>query len=441
MKLCSYKECSIIINEKTGRWISMKYPNDLDHKKTIRINSVDELDKYFPEKIVRYIRLNYDMLNQEHIQNEVENGKVLIILTSNVCNLSCEYCYMSSGNKGELISTQMIIRIIDSLIEYRGNDQFKVLFQGGEPMLSFSEIREAVEYYKKLGSNLNFSIQSNGTIMTKSMIKFFKDNNISLGISHDGSSNKENIGRFNDNCVNKKIEGTKENLEKSNIPFGILSVVSNNNVDNLYSFYLEESSNNRGVSFNPLYPIGKGSVLSDLVVNLNKYTELNKSIVNNTINKNFQMNKKPFEICYEGNLRVLRDRVFYRNFHSSVCTKSPCGAGTETITVDFNGYIYPCTYYYSLFDNSNKIGTIDNLKTAFINGQNCKAKERRCENISICSDCAFAVFCGGGGCTGAINNSSEVLAESPYCEYYKEIIPYMIVKSMESLNTLVLKNF
>jgi len=77
---------------------------------------------------------------------------------------------------------------IFNIVEYRTYKQLGIAFYGGEPILNFDLIREIIEYARKIFKDwsLFFSMTTNGTIIDINIIRFLKENDVSLCISLDG---------------------------------------------------------------------------------------------------------------------------------------------------------------------------------------------------------------------------------------------------------------
>lgn len=113
---------------------------------------------------------------------------------SQACNMSCKYCYAEGGNFGKeilLMSEETALRSVDYLFEKtKGVQDIGIIFFGGEPLLNFKVIKEAVRYSrelaKKTGQRVGYSLTTNGTIMNDEIIEFLCRNRFGLKVSMDG---------------------------------------------------------------------------------------------------------------------------------------------------------------------------------------------------------------------------------------------------------------
>lgn len=126
----------------------------------------------------------------------------LIINPTLNCNFKCWYCYESKTNKAimPLSVLQNVNKFIENTIPlYAG---FHLSFFGGEPLLGYKKIvKPLIEYANTLckanGTNLTVSFTSNGYLIRRDMMQFFKDNHVSnFQITLDGNKDLHNQTRY-----------------------------------------------------------------------------------------------------------------------------------------------------------------------------------------------------------------------------------------------------
>ena len=147
----------------------------------------------------------------------------VILKTSERCNLACTYCYYFFGGdesykKRPPIIAMETVKQIGKFLRDGAHDHdidvIEIVFHGGEPMLqkprlfdqSCTILRTALE---ATPTRLNFSIQTNGTIISDEWIEVLNKHDVSIGISIDGP--KEYNDRYR---IDLRGRGSYESVEK-----------------------------------------------------------------------------------------------------------------------------------------------------------------------------------------------------------------------------------
>ena len=122
----------------------------------------------------------------------------IVLNVTNQCNLSCGYCYeysedriTPSGGKPKYMSDDVAQASIDTLMrESAGRKAVHVTFFGGETLLNFPLMEAAVGYAKhkasEHGKTVDFSLTTNATLLTESIVDFLAENRFGVTVSIDG---------------------------------------------------------------------------------------------------------------------------------------------------------------------------------------------------------------------------------------------------------------
>jgi uncharacterized protein len=121
------------------------------------------------------------------------------------CNLSCSYCYVyemedpSWRELPRLMSpavTKMVAKRIDEHVRGHDLSSVDVILHGGEPLLAgtgwLTELTELLR--AQISAEVNFTVQTNGTLLRQPMLETLKDLGIRVGVSLDGDA--EATGRY-----------------------------------------------------------------------------------------------------------------------------------------------------------------------------------------------------------------------------------------------------
>lgn len=139
------------------------------------------------------------------------------ISINNRCNLNCTYCHFHEKKKYIQEVEMDVITILDNItsyIEMNNIALFKLGFVGnGEPLLDFEKLREYILHigaYLKDGRIAAYTI-SNGLLVDRGKLEFFKEYNVNVGFSIDGIPDVHNKYRCGTHeCIMEKINLCKE---------------------------------------------------------------------------------------------------------------------------------------------------------------------------------------------------------------------------------------
>lgn len=161
---------------------------------------------------------------------------------SSDCNLNCEYCYVFnhvdkiSHYLPNLMSFDTINLLIERLKEYQSKynlDEMLLVFHGGEPLLMghnrFSEVLKLISSELSDIVKLGFSVQTNGSLLTKQYATLFKEFNVSVSVSIDGPKKYHDIYRIDKKGIGsweRVIKGIKEIQKYPELFSGTISVIN-----------------------------------------------------------------------------------------------------------------------------------------------------------------------------------------------------------------------
>lgn len=316
----------------------------------------------------------------------------LVKPASSLCNLKCGYCFYCDEastrekNHKSVMDINTAENLIKKMFDFCGeNSALTFMFQGGEPLIAglefFEKFTQAAERLKTEGSIINYSLQTNGTLITEEFCKFFKEHNFLVGVSVDGD--KELHDKLRSQSFDKAMHGI-ELLKKHNVDFNILSVITaETDAAELFDFYMR--NNFRDVQ--PIYcldPLGGEKA---------EYSLGARQLA--------RFKKRFFNLWFS---EVSKGNHFYvRDFDNllSLLTKGraeQCGASgrcNAQLVVEADGTCYPCDFY--CLDEYECL----NINSASINDiLNCEGLKKFFEydeaKNSLCPTCPVKSVCGGG---------------------------------------------
>lgn len=352
-----------------------------------------------------------------------------VIKLTDGCNLSCGYCYISGGEYAQKMSIDTLMEVVSQMSCY-AEPELVLYLHGGEPLLCFSMIREMVTRLQSQKSQkpIRLRLQTNGTLITAEHAQFFRSEKIAVGISLDGYEELHNVWRHYRNGKGSFADVWRgiSILKEHNVDFGVLVVVTKANIKYLaeiLDFFKDNSI--YSVCMNPLIPRGRGSGIErNAQVTSEEYFNGMKAVVDWLINYNRTADKE--KTMKERNIKwLVRHLTTLKRDY--MCFRSPCGAGTSTLSFDINGDFYVCDDFCR--DARFKIGNIfdGDIRDMVRNSPAVKqVKQRNVMRIPKCSKCNWKLIC-CGGCSGlAFYTYNSLLRETPLCGYFKRMIPYLI---------------
>lgn len=339
---------------------------------------------------------------------------IMIKPASSLCNLRCKYCFycdvaanrevFSLGKMNEATAE----KLIKDALSFADGASVAFAFQGGEPLLAgldyYKFFVSAVKEHNKNSSEIFYSIQTNGTLVTDEWAKFFTENKFLVGLSLDGDyeGNRFRVNADGQNAYYKIIAAASK-LKKHGTEFNILTVLTGYCADNaqrIYKYF--RSQGFKYIQFIPcLRPMGD-KTQSELYMTTKQYADF--------LIRTFNLYVKDF---VRGNYISIRQ---FDNYVRMFLGEKPeqCGLMghcTHQFVCEGNGNIYPCDFYCT---DKWCLGNINEAALKeMANGK--KAFEFIKESLTVpekCKQCKFYPLCRSGGCKR--NKES-----ADYCESYK----------------------
>lgn len=245
-----------VINMNEDDQITYSEQNHIN--KAVLKKELEELKSYLKPLEGERILLGDPTMNSKEL--EEFNMNVLLINTTEECNLRCTYCYFGGlydetrEHRNINNTFEELKPIIEKFIKSNENvskdKQRAIYFFGGEPLLNYKLIKEVVEYISSFSkennidtSNILYQIATNGTLLNKEKMKFFIENNVYINVSMDGPNhdlyrlNKSGGGTLK--TVTKKLEWAYKNYPDYYMKnIGIVCVITPPfDIAKLYNFF------------------------------------------------------------------------------------------------------------------------------------------------------------------------------------------------------------
>lgn len=340
---------------------------------------------------------------------------IMVKPASSLCNLRCKYCFYSDVSDTREVRSFGIMNestadnLIKKALQFADGENISFTFQGGEPLLAglpfYHHFLNKLNAENQKNSKVFLSIQTNGTLINDAWAKFFRANNILVGLSLDGDFNNNGF-RVDENGKNAfhKVIAAAEKLKKHNVDFNILTVLTGrcaDNIDDIYSFF--KKMDFKYLQFIPcLRPFGDKSE-NELFMTSKQYE--------NFLIKCFQHYADDFSSGTYTSIRYFDNLVrLYLRQSPEQC--GMCGYCSRQFVAEGNGNIYPCDFYCTdewLLGNINT----DDFETLANSDTAMRFLKESLDIDEKCKKCEYYALCRGGGC-------KRNRQDRDYCDAYKK---------------------
>lgn len=370
--------------------------------------------------------LNSDALNDLKLWNasisndvvDISSGKAtslqsISINVTQVCNLACTYCAAGGdgtyGDPVKKISVDRTIPQLKMLMEKaQAGSLFQINFLGGEPLLYADGIRVIAEVARTLADRMNirvqFSMVTNGTLLTESNIALINDLQAAVTVSIDGDAtvNDQRRPSLSGKGVTEKVVAGIQRLVAQRtdlVRVGVSGVFGPDHLalQEAWQFYCR-----LGVDF------------YDFSFDHEKGSEADSQTFAAKLN---QIARQAYFQGGEAELRkiVIFDKYFDRLDRQTRITNH-CGAGSSYVAVDAKNQVAACHWLIGKPSEviGNHKGIVESRTAEFSKSQIEKAG---------CNTCWAKYLCGGGCMFVHYSQSGDKhRIDAKFCERLKSIL-------------------
>jgi uncharacterized protein len=185
--------------------------------------------------------------------------------TGATCNLDCEYCFFLSkemlypGSRFRM-ADELLEAYVRQLIEAQRVPFVTIAWQGGEPtLMGIDFFRRSVEYverYRRPGMTVEYTIQTNGTLIDDELAAFFKEHDFLVGISIDGPPAIHDTYRVDrgGRPTFERVRRGLDRLREHGVEYNTLTTLHHANADHPVEVYrfLRDECGSRFMQFIPI---------------------------------------------------------------------------------------------------------------------------------------------------------------------------------------------
>jgi len=364
-------------DEILNKFINIYHVNKIN----TRYKTLDTLNKKYnfassfrPKSIRHHVKKN------EFIESYKNSMTMLSLCVTERCNLRCKYCiYSTHYPKSQKIKRKdMEFETAKKAIDFyynhssssgksdpKFNDTHHIAFYGGEPLLNFLLIKNAVSYAKKKFENnkIRFNMTTNLFFLTDEMINFFDSNNITLLVSVDGYKQMHDRNRVDFNGKGtfdavmtnlQRIKSYSNKYYRRNVMFNMVisPPCDYDKIDQLFikSDLVSEALTCRfsqvhsyDTTFYNEFTTAELHTMSNKNDIINKYISLFKKKELIDVNNH----KSRFALLFVGSeLGSTCDHLFKNEspniLNSEILSSRICNPGVNRLFVSTDGSFYPC---------------------------------------------------------------------------------------------------
>lgn len=356
------------------------------------------------------------------IKTQIRIPNIMYLNVSTFCNLACKYCFIESSSiscqKYEKMTIETAKIAVDKFLSELGeniNSKSQIIFYGGEPLTNFDVVKETVKYIQDVKkSNITITLITNGTLLTKEIIKFLMDKHVGIGISIDGPkfiNDKNRIFRSEKGSVYDKAMESVKLLNEMDASYCVSATVTPDVVEHaeeVYSWLIDNKIKN--VFWNLYHYSTKTSGWAE------HYEKMSDFILNS------------YKILKDNNIGEEKVSEQIEMFLNQTFKYHSCGAvGLNQITVKPNGDV--CICQGDSRSQNNIVGNIvtDNIIDILNNPINDYWLDMYTIDKEECKYCPAISICGGGcplQAEALFGNRTDI--DEASCIYYKKLFEWLI---------------
>lgn len=380
---------SVYLNKETGDWA---------------------ISRHFDGQLREYLATH-------EVSRAYAGVSTILLNVTRRCNLACRYCVIGDKKNSQDMPVQVAVRAMERVAEVDPIDRH-VLFHGSEPMANFALISAVLELTKRRDYTIQYSLQTNGTLLTRDSVSQLVEAGVRIGVSLDGLPEHHNRarpyvdGRPSYDSVIRGVDLVREIQGYVTV----ITVVTSDNVNTLPEMC--EHFESEGISAVSFCPVSHSE--RKIAPSAATMAQQLRRIFDRYLSE-LRAGRQPIRI---ENFRTYLQSTIPRHSPSN-CVRCTLGGRYPVLGIDIDGAIYPCDFFWG--DRRYQIGNIfDHGLGEVINRPDDFRMARDVNAIPACSHCQWKRPC-GGGCPGTpFMERGTVNACSSYCGLDNDMFQYVM---------------
>ena len=366
---------------------------------------------------------------------------LVVIQPTPFCNLDCDYCYLPERQIKKQLSLDLIEPIFKTIFTspFVGQD-FTVCWHAGEPLtvpISFYEaalerIREAESQYNQQPCKVNYSFQTNATLINQAWCDFFQQYPIHVGVSIDGPDFIHDAHRQTRKGLGSHASTMRgiRFLQKNQINFNVIAVITEDSLDyadEIFNFFVDNGINDVGLNMEETEGINSSSSLDRLGTE-ERYSAFIQRFWELAAQTNGEFKLREFEVICS---------LIYDNFRQE---KTDMNHPLAIVNFDYQGN-------FSTFDpellsiKTERYGDFilgnvlhDSLESVCHTDKFQSIYRDMVNGVEQCQNsCEYFGVCGGGaGSNKFWENGTFASSETNACKYRIKLVTDLVLAELEN---------
>jgi radical SAM protein with 4Fe4S-binding SPASM domain len=345
-----------------------------------------------------------------------ESFCTLHLLLNEKCNFHCHYCYSAKGRSKAELTMEVIQTMLDYFLSEERkavNDRTIMFMGGGEPVMSYKLLEEATYYAEQItdGTSVkpHFSLTTNGSLLSDSIIEFLKEHNFTVQVSFEILPDVQKSQRGSYDAVASNIL----KLGKSQVTHYVRSTITEMNVNRICE--MVEYAHSMFPDLNKLS--------CQQVVDPEYFTTVD--VVNKFFNDYFDSFNSARKLAdrYGITLRSSSSHLINYSKRDRFCYNLLCLTPYNTLTLcpDVSSPNEP-DY------NNSLVGQVADHSVNFNQEAFAKLSSSTIHSISKCRDCYARWNC-GSGCPSSRRVYRPEIFDS-ICDYYRRMLTESLLEAL-----------
>ena len=325
---------------------------------------------------------------------------LFILALTNRCNQRCTYC-QAHGDCQVMDMNVLTARKAVERIAASPEKSICIEFQGGEPLMNPSVIREIVHCAQEAltDKRVSYSLVSNLTLMNEGMADFIAQNGIAVSTSLDGPRALHDANRPSSDgksSFDRMLRGLAM-LRGRGIHVGAIQTTTRASLP--YANEIVHTYVQLGFDSVFLRPLTRLGVAKEQWGQIGYEPEEFISFYRDGLEAILEMNRQGYQMS-ESHASIFLKKLLEGYSPNYMELRSPCGAGVGQMAITASGDVYTCDegrMLAEIGDRTFRLGNVyEDGYEDWISTDVCKAVSvaSLLETLPGCCDCVYQPYCG-----------------------------------------------